>query len=400
MQFNTFVNTVADLERCAIAPHLTEVLIEPQLLARQGWLSDEAAQDLAIAAHDQGLQPVLVWDALMPQHRMDAAGDRLQSWDLSPFAAIRVADPGAAAWAQHHVSHLPIHFIAETGNHNYAALQGWCDLFGNSLTRLVLSIELPEDKLVQYCQTLPVPCEVLGAGPILLFYSPRPLLDAHLQSPADLAEQGILSTTVAFDETDDPKTPSPPNLRPFPTVQTPHGTLMFLDKDQFILDRLDALKTAGLHTLRIDCRSLDSEQTSDAAPDIDTLCHQILQTPSAIRPTWPRPTRAPFFQANRTTALIPRMKSRRLDSWRPHALAEAIAIEKGQYVAFRALRSFAIHPKNHSLLLPTRDRLSFPDSCHPRLLDGTPAAHLSTDQVFLTDWIKRVVPGSLLLATE
>lgn len=383
MQFNTFVATKADLDRSTAAPNLTEVLIEPRLLARQGTLSESDAQQLAREAQQQGLRPVLVWDALMPERMWEAVGDRLKTWDLSPFAAIRVSDLGAAAWVQEHAPQMPLHLIAETGNHNLPALEGWCNLLGASLERLILSIELPEDTLVHYCRTLPVPCEVLGAGPILLFYSPRSLLSNPLDAEDDTP---YLATTVAFEESPD---------RPFPTLETAHGTLMFLDKDQFILDRLAALQEAGMHTIRLDLRSL--QPAEDAAPNVDQICQQIATDPTALRQQWPRPTRAPFFNANRTTALIPRMKTRRLDPWRNQALAEAIASEKNKFLVFRVLHPFPLNTPL-KLISPTGDPLPLPD--HFRSLDGQVLDTAQADQLLIADWVKRGVPGSLLVASD
>ena len=382
MPFNTFASSLADLDRCATAPDLTEVLIEPMLLARQGRLGEKDAQELAIAARSKGLRPVLVWDALMPQRKLEAVGDRLQSWDFSAFAAVRVNDLGAAAWVQEHHPNLPLQLIAETGNHNLSALQGWCELLGDSLERLILSIELPEAQLVRYCKELPVPCEVLGAGPILLFYSPRSLLADPLQVEEDSVH---IAATIAFEDNPD---------RPFPTLETPHGTLMFLDKDQFIGDRLESLWKAGLAMVRIDLRSFS--QQPDAAPNIDTICQQLLSDPATLRQQWHRPTRAPFFNANRTTALIPRMKTRRLDPWRNRAIAEVIAGEGGSYVVFRVLRPFHLTPDTQ-ILLPTGDRLPFPPDCNLRTLQGVPTMQGEADQLLLTDWIKKTVTGSLLL---
>lgn len=393
MQFNTFVATLEDVDRCATAPNLTEVLIEPALLARQGTLGEAAAQRVAIAARQQGLRPVLVWDSLMPESQMRAVGDRLARWDFSPWAAVRVCDPGAAYWVMQQQPTLPLQLIAETGHHNLPALQGWCELLAGSLERLILSIELPERKLVEYCQTLPVGCEVLGVGPILLFYSPRSLLAAHSRAHSegdrhDDDEAFPLQARVAF--ADAPQ-------RPFPTVETAHGTLMFLDKDQFILDRLEALRDAGLHTLRLDLRHLGQE--GHAAPEIDQLCHQIVTDPVALRHTWPRETRAPFFNANRTTALFPRMKSKRIDPWREYSLAAAIAGERGQYLVFQGKRSFSLAIAQR-LLLPTGETVALPPGTTFRTLEGTPVDTVTADQLLVTDWIKKVVPGSLLLSGE
>ncbi|MBD1913491.1 MULTISPECIES: U32 family peptidase [unclassified Leptolyngbya] len=383
MQFNTFAASNADLERSVAAPNLKEVLIEPQLLARQGTLSETDSQALAQDAQQRGLRPVLVWDALMPERMWKAVGDRLKTWDLSAFAAIRVNDLGAAAWVQEHAPHMPLHLIVETGNHNLSALQGWCELLGSSLERLVLSIELPEDTLAHYCRTLPVACEVLGAGPILLFYSPRSLLTNPLHAEEDAP---YLATTVAFEESPD---------RPFPTLETAHGTLMFLDKDQFILDRLTTLQEAGMHTIRLDLRSL--QPSGDAALHVDQICQQLVTDPAALRQHWPRPTRAPFFNANRTTALIPRMKTRRLDPWRPQALAEAIASEKNKFLVFRVLHPFPFST-SLKLISPTGDPLPLPD--HFRTLDGQALETAQADQLLIADWVKRGVPGSLLVASD
>lgn len=387
MQFNTFATAIADLDACAAAPGIQEVLLEPRLTARQGTLSPEATQRLAIAARQRGLRPVLVWDILMTEPVMQGMSDRLQTWDLSCFDAIRVGDIGAAAWVQHHWPQMPIHLIAETGNHNREALQGWCELLHPSLERLILSIELPEATLIDYCQQLPVECEVLGAGPILLFYSPRSLLAAHVPDQDDLDEHP-LTAHVAF--ADSPQ-------RQFPTYETPHGTLMFLDKDQFILDRLANLAAAGLAMVRLDLRHLS--RSGEAATGITALCTQLQTDPSQLRQTWPRPIQAPFFNANRTTALFPRLKAKaKLAAYRnqPHCLAEAIAGESGQYIVWQPLQPFT-PAQIQTLRTPTGEAVPVPpDLTFCTLTRETPTI-LNPSQLLVTNWIKKAVPGSLLM---
>ena len=60
MQFNTFVSSIQDIERCVNAPNLQEVLLEPVLLARLGKLSENRVHSLASVAVERGLRPVLV----------------------------------------------------------------------------------------------------------------------------------------------------------------------------------------------------------------------------------------------------------------------------------------------------------------------------------------------------
>lgn len=383
MQFNTFVASIGDIERCAQAPQLQEVLLEPALLGRQGKLSRDQAHQLAFEARQQGLCPVLVWDVLMPEQRMAAICESLKQWDLSCFGAIRVCDPGAAFWLKTHSPNIPLQLIVEAGSHNLEALRGWCEIFAGFLERLILSIELPEAKLMEYCQTLPVACELLGVGPILLFYSPRSLLATSLA--ADSKDAGrYLEATATFTDT--------PN-RPFPTLETDHGTFLFLDKDQFILDRLEGLRSAGLHTVRLDLRHLGRK--GHTAIDVDQICHQILADPISLRQHWPRETRAPFFKANRTTALFPQLKSKHAAHRNQDCLAEVLSGERGKYVVFQTLRSFEAS-QIQNLIMPTGEIVEIPTDVTFRTLTGDRLHRFEPEQILVTDWIKKAVPGSFL----
>jgi U32 family peptidase len=400
MQFNTFISSISDLERCVNAPNLHEVLLEPALLARQGKLSTEQVHRLGAEARERGLRPVLVWDVLMTEGMMETVCDRIQQqWDLTRFDAIRVCDPGVAYWLLTYFPSMPLQLIVETGNHNLESLRGWCEILSPSLKRLVLSIELPEEKLIEYCQTLPVGCELLGVGQILLFYSPRSLLAQPLLQKQNIEEGEetnslyelnpdsllYLEATAAFADT--------PN-RHFPTLETAHGTFMFLDKDQFILDKLDALCSAGLHTVRLDLRHLG--KGGDVAVDIDRICRQVLENPTSLRVNWLRETRAPFFKANRTTALFPRMKSKVADYRNDACLAEVLAGEGGKYVVFYTLRPFE-SSQIKSMVMPTGEEIKIPQEILFRNLNGEAINTFEPEQILITDWIKKAVPGSLVL---
>ncbi|MFB2897507.1 U32 family peptidase [Aerosakkonemataceae cyanobacterium BLCC-F50] len=386
MQFNTFISSISDLERCVNAPNLQEVLLEPMLLARQGKLTENQVKTLAEEALKRGLRSVLVWDILMPERVMNDVCERLKSWDFSQFAAIRVCDPGVAYWLKIHFPKMPIQLIVETGNHNLESLLGWCEIFGESLERLILSIELPEEKLIEYCQKLPVACELLGVGQILLFYSPRSLLAEPFAAEDDLNSTLYLEATAAFEDA--------PN-RHFPTLETIHGTFMFLDKDQFILDKLEGLESAGLHTVRLDLRHL--EKNGDVAVDIDHICRQILEDTATLRLNWFRETRAPFFKANRTTALFPRMKSKVADYRNQNCLAEVLTGESGKYVVFQTFRSFDIS-QIQKMIMPTGEEIKIPPEIVFRNLNGEQLETFTSDQILVTNWIKKAVPGTLLLS--
>ena len=386
MQFNTFVSSINDLERCVNAANLKEVLLQPTLLARQGQLSKQQTHSLASTATKYGLDPVLLWDILMPEQTMKNICQQLSLWELSKFPTVRVCDPGAAWWLKTHHPNIALQLIVETGNHNLEALQGWCDIFSDSLERLILSIELPEKKLIEYCQKLPVACEILGVGQILLFYSPRSLLSPHLLDP-DSEKKLPLQTTVSSEDS---------NNRPFSTLETAHGTFMFLDKDQFILDKLEGLEQNGLHTVCLDLRHLG--QNGDVAVDIDKICTQILTDPVSLRKNWGKPTQSTFFKGNRTTSMFSRMKSKhKLVKYRKDVgLAEVVAGESGNYVVFQSLRPFAV-TQIEKIIIPTGEEIEIPAEIVLRNLNGEIVESCDREQIFITDWIKKAMPGSLLL---
>jgi putative protease len=172
---------------------------------------------------------------------------------------------------------------------------------------------------------------------------------------------------------------------------------MFLDKDQFILDQLDALVAAGLHTVRLDFRHLN--KPGNTKVNITQFCQQILTNPAALRQQWPRPTRAPFFKINRTTSIFSRMKSKsKLAEYRnQNALAEILTGESGNYVVFYSWRSFEI-AQIQSLILPTGQEIPMPETIVFRNIDGEEIKTCGSEQILVTPWIKKAMPGSLLLS--
>ncbi len=385
MDFTTYVASQADLQRASQALNLSEVLIEPTLLARQGRLTQDQAQTLAREAKQLNLRSVLVWDILMPERVLQGVGDRLLSWNLSDFAAIRVCDVGVGQWLQTHLPQMPLQLIVDQGNHNLRGLQGWCEVFQSTLERLILSIELPETKLIEYAQALPVACEVLGVGQILLFYSPRSLLANHV-SPED-EETGFIRTSLQTEEHGD---------RQFPTLETLHGTMMFLDKDQFILDQLEKLDASGFHTVCLDLRHLGND--GHVALAVDQICDQIEHDPVALKQSWPRLARSPFFRANRTTTLFPRLKSKLLPLRDETCLAQCIGSQKGEYGIFRTLRSFE-RSQAQQLILPSGEALPIPEGLTFLNLLGDELGTCGAEETITMDWMRKLASGAIIVST-
>lgn len=146
--------------------------------------------------------------------------------------------------------------------------------------------------------------------------------------------------------------------------------------------------------MRLDLRHLG--QAGDVAIGVEQICRQIFTDPVTLRSQWPRETRAPFFQANRTTALFPRLQSK-VSRYRNQAcLAEVVAGESKKYLVFYSRCAFSPN-QIQGLILPTGEQIPLPADLVLRQLNGAAIASCEPEQLLITDWIKKAVPGSLLL---
>jgi U32 family peptidase len=389
MKITTFVNSKEDIDWIANLAAFEEVLIEPGLTARTGRIALERAVELAQYARQRNLKPVLVWDVLTSQRKFSAVAALVRTALQDCWAAVRVRDIGVAEMVAHEFPHVPIQLLCEEGSHNLSSLLGWVQCFGSQLQRLILSIELPEQKLCEYAKALPVETEVLAAGRILLFYSPRRLLHKNFENSGD-DEFSYREVVSASPDSHD---------RPFPTVETIHGTLMYLDKDQFIFDKLAALQEAGMEYVRLDMRHVSDAVLKERAAQ---LADAIISVPAAdslgseLRASWPEKTLAPFFRNNNTTKQFKRLRSPLHELKSEQTLGVAIAVEKAKWVVVQALSSFVVSDSGGFVSsvgdVPAQNLEQVP------LLSGELVTRVAEGQVFKMPWIKGVQNGALLLA--
>jgi putative protease len=386
MKFNTFVTSREDIQACAATPSLEEVLIEPRELGREGRISKEQAVELAAYAVECGLKPVLVWDILMTQGEFTAKCEVVASMNLDSFDAIRTQDPGAAVWVRERLSHKKLQFVVENSNHNLPGLKRWV----RDLTpeRLVLSTQLPEEKLVTCCRELSTQCEILGAGKILLFYSKRHLLRSNFSSGEELADAKWIYADSMSEES---------ASRPFPTIENEHGTFMYLNKDHFILDKLANLESAGMHTVRIDMRDLREE--GHAATGIKELCEKVFAHDDTLGESWPRPTSAPFFKRNRTDKQFARMKPQTRLLRDNSCLGEVVSVERGEAIAIYTLQEFATG--NSKFKYISHDGQTVETSIESFMdLSGNPVDACQAHAVVISPWVKGMKPGAILVRSE
>jgi putative protease len=315
MILTTYAQTLHDLNIFKDQGFL-EVILEPKSLSRFGKLSQEDFKALATRAEELNLRVLLEWDILMTEDVFEKKIKDIE--ELLPYAkALRVQDPGALEWAMTQTD-KPLQFIAENGNHNLRALEGWIKLSKGRIERLILSIELSKSSIEEYVQKLSVPCELLGLGRILLFYTPRPLLSALV--PDKLAVNQELAAVGESEE-------SP--HKGFPILENAHGTFMFHIKEFCLVEYAAELKAMGLGYFRLDQRWEKSE--------IISLCDLInnfeLSQFESFKESYHQDFMRGFYLVNKTDVLFPKLKNSRLQKREGDYVGEVMEVEKGSHLA-------------------------------------------------------------------
>jgi putative protease len=314
MKLLTYARTLHDLNVLK-DQDLSEVILEPKALSRFGKLSREEFVTLANRAHELGLRVLLEWDILMTEDIFTQKKSEVRI--LLPFVdAIRVQDPGALNWAIENTE-KPLQFIAENGNHNIKALEGWIELAQGRMERIALSIELSKNTIQEYVQKLKVPCELLGFGRILLFYTPRPLLSAL--APEKLVQNEEIAALGESEE-------SP--HKGFPIVENQHGTFMFHIKEFCLVDFAHELREMGLGFFRID------QRWENRFAEVVTLVKSFDQAQfDAFKESYSQDLMRGFYLVNKTDVLFPKLKNSRLQKREGDYVGEVLEAEKGSHLA-------------------------------------------------------------------
>lgn len=379
--FTTYIGSLEDIERVSCLPRVTEVLLEPELLCVRGRLSKEETLALARQARARSLRTVLVWDTLMPQRDFEKTVDALSRWPLERFDAVRVRDLGAAEWLLNEHPDIPLQLVLEYHSQNVEALTGWVQCFGvEKLERLILSVQLTEEGMLRAIRSLPVPIEVLAAGPLQIFATPRALISPFL-SDSD-GPSAPLEGYLSAEES---------SHRDFPTVESRHGTYMYLHKDYFILDRITGLESAGLAYARIDL--VQHSSAPHQAEQLVEFLETFERNPEEAAAAWPRKTIAQFFRSNKTTAQFRRLKSH-LHSLRDEQAVALVVATEDKRATILTLQPFE---SSEALTLELPDGKQI--ACDPfelQDLEGVAQTKVDAEQVLLTSRIKYAVPTALL----
>lgn len=380
MKFTTYITALKDLEQCQKCKLIDSVLLEVENLSVRGWLSLDSAIDLARKAKMAGLTASLVCDSLLTEKRFEEISRILSKSIVQEFSSVRLRDIGLAAYLIEENPKIKIQLILDYGNHNLEGLKTWVSYFSNNLERIIISPQLTEEKIIEYLQNLNTDIEILGAGPLLFFSTPRKLL-----SPLDISSTEGHEILEAFASSEESSN------RNFPIVESANGTFMYLDKDFFVLDRLDLIKQSGLKFCRVDLTQ--HSQRPNSAEGIFELLSVYEQDPKATKALWPRKTAAPFLRSNNTTAQFRRLKSHLHALKDEQAVATVVSIENGRCTLF-AHKPFSFD-EDLILALPSKEQKSV-SKFSAQDIDGKQIFSARTEQIISTTKIKYATTGALI----
>ncbi len=316
MKLTTFAQTLHDLGLIK-DQGLSEVILGHQEFSRFGKLNNDEFLELSKRAREMGLKVIFEWDVLMTENTFGGLANKIKLF-LDSFDSLRVQDPGALEWSFKNTS-KPLQFIAENGNHNIVALKGWIDHVQGRMERIVLSIELPRLTIEEYVKQLKVPCELLGLGRILLFYTPRLLLSPLMEDKFSYHE-----TINAIGESEE----SP--HKGFPIVENRHGTFMFHIKDFCLIEFAQDLSKMGLGFFRLDFRWTEM----DLLKIVKGLCANSFEGElEAFKEKYPQDLMRGFYLVNKTDVLFPKLKNHRLQNREGNYIGEVMEAEKGSHLA-------------------------------------------------------------------
>ena len=280
-----------DFSLAASLPGLSEILVEPQGLARSGAADlDQVCRNLS-AIKDLGLKATLAWDLLATDLEIADGIAFLKKLDLSSVHAIRVQDPGIAFRVREVFPDLPLQLILETGNHNAIGIQSWCRHLKPQ--RIMVSNEIPLSSIQEIGRVIDRPLEMLVLGRIEIFYTPR-----HLISPVQPGGEAPLIESMVTDEE---------TQKSFPLVENETGTIMYYEKELFLLPFLTEVESAGVNHARLDLKFYSQEKVLPAVKRY--LREPNTENRDLLKSLLGKKLTRGFFKSNRTDKQFAKLKN-------------------------------------------------------------------------------------------
>ncbi len=263
---------------------IREVVVSIKEFSREGGLAWESALELANECRLKEIEPVLLVDRLIEERDFDRI---IQTLEIADDYKLRVQDIGLANWL--HERKRKFQLLLDVGNANTKGILRWKGYFCDSVERFVLNNEIPEEHLLPILSDLGGESELLGLGPVMIYYSPRKLF----------AYQGIekKEENVVSDET---------GQKTFRCKETDSGFVMYYSKELCLLPYCDELNIANLGAMRLDFRTWDNERFKSVKAYLNKAINY-----DDFKKAWPESLLHGYYKTNKSDSVFEHLPKRK-----------------------------------------------------------------------------------------
>jgi U32 family peptidase len=384
----TYVDNIQDFNKFQKLGFKNFILTSKKI-SRFGHNTPEEINSLAskIKIHSNSIS--LEWDSLSTESNFQEDIKILKSIDLKLFSSIRVQDYGAIHYIFKN-STIPIDLILETANHNKSSLHKWQDYLGERLNKVILSNQLTGEEINEFSKIIKSDIEILTIGPILLFYSPRVLLN-NLEETIN--ESFIVNSLES-------------SHKNFYIHQNHNGTFMFHPKHLFLIDQYTKLQQININYYRYDFRFpkwLHHFQSKNGNSvdlffknlDINNLSENNL---CELKKQYPFKTISGFFNANKSNIIFKKLKNNYIHKDGQNYIGEVVESYKGKYLAIKVENNNTIIKSKDKLLIKTPDKVDYELNVNfikdSFLNEYDDNSFINSNGVFLINYMKKISPKS------
>lgn len=246
-----------------------------------------ALEDIPAAveiAHAAGVKVHVTANILMEQGDLAALPDYFCALDAAGVDAFIIGDLGAAAIARRVAPRVALHVSTQASVANSEAARVWHSL---GASRVVCAREMSLDDIARMREEMPADMEIeaFAHGAMCMAVSGRCLVSSYLTGRS--GNRGHCTQPCRWSYTlEEEKRPG----EHFPIEEDDRGTFIMNAKDMNMLAHLDALRAAGVDSIKIEGRNkkafyvasvvnayrqvLDGAPVADFAPELEAVSHR------------------------------------------------------------------------------------------------------------------------------
>jgi collagenase-like PrtC family protease len=361
-----------DLEIIGNLP-VSDILVQIEGFSRYGGVKPGDCPQIIDRIVSKQKKAVLALDSLFCESELEHKVQELKPY-LSKFNSIRFLDPGLGRLISSMFPETKLELSLEHGSLNRSAIQGWIGSYASGLSKIILSSQLPLETIRSLVADIPLPVEILGFGPLEMFYSRRKLLEGFGNTDDSAVSDWKIASADRPDQLNQ-------------IYQTDRGTIAFYDKILNILSFRGKLGDLGVHSIRLEYQTdRQLQQIMEILNKSSCLSNQGFKIEEDQ-------TKG-FIEDNQTHQHFIKLTNHHLDKSREKKVGSVLESVKNQYTAFQLDRNLTL-PASVTFISPEGRDIPHQMFKVSDLKNKTYSGVLEPG-IYRIDWIKYAVASSII----